>query len=149
MAAAVKALHYPKAGAIKVGCRMAGSAFNCKATFRRHRIRRFSAEWASSGGYVCAGSKITTCKVLRHGFIPTSQAFPNDQRGTAELAARGYMTFKYQDPQPLVVATCPQTGGPSTWSFCYYLDQSKLNVTIALNHVRTGYITTTTAVPYS
>lgn len=147
MVSAMKALHYPKAGAVKLGCRTAGAGFRCKAAYRHHRVRRFYAEWRSIGGFICAGTRPATCKILRHGFLPTAQT--DNSPDAALLASRGYMTIKYNDPQPYSPKKpCVPSTAPSSWSFCYALDTSDVNVTVTVKHVKTGYITTTAATLY-
>ena len=149
IAPAMKALHYPKAGALKLTCRRAGAGFNCKATYRHHRIRRFYAAWQVTGGYLCAGSKPSTCRTLRHGFAAGNYTTA-DLPGVAEMVSRGYMTLKYAIPanQTSRDPNCTQTTAPSSWSYCYKLDTGGVNVTIHLAKARGGYITTTSASLY-
>lgn len=145
MAAAMRALHYPKAGAVKLTCRRAGAGFACKATYRHRKVRRFYAAWQATGGWVCAGAKPATCKTLRHGFIVGA---PTDLRGAAEQTAIGYMALKYQAPQPFVDPNCTQPTTQNSWSFCYKLDTGSVNVTVHLAKAKGGYVTTTTAALY-
>ena len=147
MVSAMKSLHYPLASPVKLGCRTAGAGFACKATYRHHRIRRFYAEWRATGGFICAGAKPATCKILRHGFIPTGQT--DNSADAALLASRGYMAINYNDPQPFSAKKpCVPSAAASSWSFCYALDTSDVNVTVTVKQVKTGYITTAIAILY-
>ena len=146
MATAMKTLHYPRSGAIKLGCRTAGAGFNCKATYRHHRVRRFYAEWRATGGFICAGAKPATCKLLRHGLVTTTLA--QTAQDAAFQASRGYMTIHYQDPQPFAGSGCQSTTLPSSWSFCYALNSGSVGVTVTVKQVKAGYITTTSATVY-
>lgn len=140
MKAAVRALGYPKPHPTKLACR-GTTTFRCVATYRHHRRRVFYAQWQSMGGWLCAGAKVSNCKLLRHGFIPTADT-GGSLPGAAQFASRGYMAIHYNDPQPFVASPCPQTGVPSTWTFCYKLDVGSVSVTITLKRVKTGYVTT-------
>ena len=147
MATALRALHYPKPGALKMGCRGA-TVFRCKATYRHHRVRRFQAKWAAMGGFICAGKTIAGCNILRHGFLSPT-VVGTDPRGAAQQTARGYMTLHYQAPDPYIAPGCVQSTQPSTWSFCYWIsDTAKINITVHLAKVKAGYVTTVTAAEY-
>jgi hypothetical protein len=153
MATAMKALNYPKAGAVKVGCRTSGAAFQCKATYRHHRVRRFYAEWASAwgdrGGFICAGAKLSACKTLRHGFVPSYevQRLGGPDVGAYEVS-RGYMDIHSNDPEPQIAANCVQPTKPSTWSFCYARNNGNINVAVHMGHANGGYVTTATETLY-
>jgi hypothetical protein len=141
MGAAIRALHYPKAGALKETCR-GRTTFKCVATYRHRRHRVFYAQWQGLGGWLCAGTK-TTCKPLRHGFVPTARAaFNGGPAGTAELAARGYMGNHYGIFDPNVSSPCSKTG-PSSWACGYYnTDTSTVTVTVTLKSAKGGYVLT-------
>ena len=152
MATAMKALNYPKAGAVTVGCRTSGAGFQCKSTYRHHRVRRFYAEWASAwgarGGFICAGAKLSACKPLRHGFVPGYEVRRVGGSGAAGEVSRAYMAIHYNDPQPFVGPNCIQPTTPSTWSFCYALNNGNINVTVYMGHANGGYVTTVTGMLY-
>lgn len=150
MAAAIRALHYPKAGALKLGCKASGDHFNCKAIYRHHRVRRFQAEWSATpaAGLICAGKRISACGLLAHGFVPADQV-GTTQSGTAGQVALGYMHVVKDVHDVYVGSGCPQSSQPSTWTFCYaWTDSSNIGVTVNLRHVKTGYVTTTTSAIY-
>ena len=147
MAAAIRALHYPKAGALKVGCRAAGTSFRCKATYRHRRHRIFYAGWAMTGGYICAGPRSTGCKILSHGFIPNDQ-IETTVSYAAEQAALGYMHLKYGEVNPQIAPDCPATTRSSTWVDCYYGPSTRIAVTVHLAKARGGYLTTVAAASY-
>ena len=139
---AMKALHYPKPGAIKLGCHGAGAGFNCKATYRNHRVRRFYAKWQGEGGWVCAG-KPTACRLLVHGWVKG----PLDDvhlAGAAELAAVGVMQNRYHVPQPFVYAPCSKAGFTS-WQCGYKGASGPVTVTVSFKAVKGGYIVSATS----
>lgn len=150
MAQAMKALHYPKAGALKIGCRTISGGFRCKATYRHHRVRRFYAKWATSfPGLICAGRTLAGCKQLRRGFITNAEAARVSVRGAAQEVSRGYMALHYDAAQPYPNTICAQSTQPSTWSFCYFVSNtSSVNLAVHMGKVKTGYVTTITAVTY-
>ena len=147
IAPAMKALHYPKAGALKLTCRRSGDGFNCKAVYRRNITKRFYAAWQATGGYLCAGTNQSACKTLHHGFVTGSYA-QTDLPGVAEMVSRGYMALKYNDPQPFSDGNCTPATAANSWSYCYKLDTGGVNVTIHLAQAKGGYITTTSATTY-
>ena len=147
IAPAMKALHYPKAGAVKLTCRRAGVGFSCKAVYRRNVTKRFYAAWQATGGYLCAGARPSTCQTLRHGFVVGSYG-TTDLPGVAEMVSRGYVALKYNDPQPFGDGNCTPATAPNSWSYCYKLDTGGVNVTIHLARAKGGYITTTSATMY-
>ena len=129
MAAAMRALHYPKTGALKVGCHTVGTtsgSFHCKATYKHHHTRWFYAKWAVEGGWVCAGTRLTGCRTLRHGFTRTAT---ND---AADLAARGW---DGNTGQP--TGFC-QPAGTLKWA-CGFTTGT---VTITMKKARGGYTIT-------
>lgn len=140
MAAALKALHYPKP-AKKLSCHHAGSGFKCKATLR-HGHKTVYAEWANTGGWVCAGKTLTGCKVLRHGFVSKSSLARYQQYGGlkayAGIASTGYLENKYQ-ATPNVTAPCAQAGA-SSWACGYSIPSGNVTVTITYKQVKTGWL---------
>jgi hypothetical protein len=137
MATAARALRYPRPGALKLTCHGL-SSFKCVATYPRHRKRVFYAKWQGGGGWVCAGAKIATCKVLRHGFITTSQAANTSQ--AAELAVFGYIANTYPNAQK--TSACGYTAMSASCG--YQLPSGPATVTVTLKQVKAGYITTAT-----
>lgn len=136
MAVAARAIHYPKAGALKVTCRGKAS-YRCVATYRHHRRRVFYARWDYyGGGWIDAGPKLATAKLLRNGF-----ALPGDPAGISELAARGFMANHYNSPQPYVAYLCKQTA-TWTWTCGYKLDNGTANISITLKKVKAGFVFT-------
>lgn len=150
MAAAMRALHYPKAEALKVGCRKAGPRFRCKALYRHNRHRVFYAAWASAlggrAGWICAGRKAAACKTLRHGFIPNSQIKVNGSvEFSADQAAQGYMSIFHNTNVTYAGSGCTTTTRPSTWTFCFaWTNNTSIGVTIHMAKTRSGYVTSAT-----
>lgn len=138
MTTAVKALGYPKPHPKTLTCK-GTTAFRCKAVYRHHTVKRFAATWQGEGGWICAGTKVSTCKLLRHGYA-TGQA-----AAVAELAAQGWFENKYKIPQPFVSSPCTQTG-TLTWQCGWYVtDTSAATVTLVLKAVKGGYLTSASA----
>ena len=137
MTAAVRAVGYPKPHPRKLSCRKAGAGFNCVAVYRRKR--RFYIQGAALGGWLCAGTRPSTCRILRHGFAagPTS----GDPHGAADLAAQGYMGWKYNDPVPVVKAPCVTTG-QLVWTCQYAGESAPVTVTVRLKVAKGGWVVT-------
>lgn len=144
MASTVKALHYPKPGAKTVACRNSGAGYKCKAVYRHHRRRVFYAEWANSGGWVCAGKTLIGCKVLRHGFVSKATEARYAQYGGlsayAGISSTGYLENKYQ-ATPNAVSPCAADGNLS-WSCAYSVTSGDVTVKISYRPVKTGWLIT-------
>jgi hypothetical protein len=99
MKAAIRALGYPRPHAKKLTCKgvtlsggVAYLSFKCVATYRNHPQRRFVAAGRGEGGWICAGKRLSTCKVLSHGFVSTAYASNQAELGgAARFAAEGYI----------------------------------------------------------
>jgi hypothetical protein len=143
MQTAVRALNYPKAGALKVSCHGA-STYRCVATYRHHRHRVFYASWHyefGQVGWICAGPSAANCKLLRRTFVTNARAGD----GTAEMASRGYMAIHYNDPQPYIGQDCPKKPAP-VYTFCYAgNNNTSFAVYVTLKKVKTGYIVSVTS----
>lgn len=143
MAAAVKALHFPKP-ARKVTCHASGSGFRCKATFRRNRHRVFYAGWANTGGWVCAGKTLNGCKLLHHGYVSRTTLARYSQFGGlsayAGISSTGYLENKYQ-ATPNVVSPCAADGN-LRWSCAYSITTGDVTVRISYRPVKGGWLIT-------
>lgn len=149
MTAALKALGYPKPHPVRLACQGAStqvsltswSPVRCVATYRHHRRRVVSAQWRGGGGWICAGAKPATCKILRRGFVPGDIA-GGQPDGAAALAAVGYMANHYDAPQPYRYSgTCP-AATPPAYSRCYALDTGGVEVVVTIKPVKVGYVFT-------
>lgn len=146
MTAAAKAIGYPKPHAKKVACRGLGgpdsanryAAFHCVAIYTRKPAHRgFYITGRSQGGWLCAGARLATCKLLSRGFIAkdTITASIND---AADLAARGWMTNRFGSYQP--TGFC-QPAGALKWT-CGF---TTATVTLAMKTAKGGYTITAAA----
>lgn len=139
MTTAIRAVGYPKPHPKTLTCKGA-TAFQCKAVYRHHRVKRFAATWQGQGGWICAGARVSTCKLLRHGFATTAQVTANTAQGVAELAAVGYMQNVYDVQIPNRYGPCTQNATIS-WTCGYYVtDTSVAMVTVSLKNVRGGVL---------
>jgi hypothetical protein len=152
MKTAVRGLGYPKPHAKKLSCRGQGAAtspgrfssFRCIATYAHHRRRVFYVEGQGLGGWICAGARLATCKVLRHGFVTTSQAaFDGGAAGSASLAARGFVEDRYSVAYTVVTHPCTQSGS-SSWTCGYAVAAGDAEVTVSLKTVTTGFVVAAT-----
>lgn len=142
MATAAKALGYPKPHARRVTCR-GKTTFRCVATYRRRRV--FYAAWMGySSGWLCAGKTRSSCVMQRRGFIPTAAA--SSLSRAAELAARGYMAFKYDTPDPYVYAPCTKAGFTAYQCGYKWTNNQVITVTVSFKQAKGGYTMTASAV---
>ena len=141
MTAAVKALRYPKPGAVKVTCRPVGHAFRCAAIYRRKpRTRRFYAEGTALGGWICAGPTVATCKLLRRGFVAASMA-PYGVAAEASVSASGYAENKYGVSSTERSASCTPAG-TLAWS-CPFTAPAA-TITVTYKPVKGGWLVSAT-----
>lgn len=146
MTTAVKALRYPKPGARRLACRGLATpdtigrfaSFRCIATYRHHRRRVFYIAGQGEGGWLCAGTKLAGCKLLRRGFVTAAQVNTEGLDGAADLAARGWMTNHYGAYQ--VTHLCKATGTFS-WSCAF----SAATITVSMKAAKGGYLLSATA----
>ena len=147
MTTAVRALGYPKPHPKKLTCKGLGSpdslgrygAFHCVATYlRRPKHRSFYIEGRGEGGWLCAGARLATCKLLGRGFVTTAAISAGGINAAADVAARGYMTNRYGSYQP--TGFC-QTAGTLKWT-CGF---TTATVALTMKTAKDGYLEAATA----
>ena len=144
MKTAIRAIGYPKPHPRRLTCRGLGAdegtgrftAFRCVATYRRRRV--FYAQGQGEGGWICAGSALATCKVLRKGFVTTATVSTQGLAATADVAARGYLVDHDQFPYQ-VVHFCTQVG-TTAWSCPFIVNNAPVSVSLSIRQAKGGYV---------
>lgn len=140
MTTALRAIGYPRPHARKLTC-SGHTSFRCVALYRHHRRRVFRTQGRGEGGWICAGKRVATCKILRHGFVTTANASLGLE-GASEITSTGYLQDRYGVINTYRAGPCSQTDS-TAWSCPYHwTGDSTLVVTVAFRHAQGGYVTT-------
>jgi hypothetical protein len=147
--AAVKALGYPKPNARKLACTGIGTAdtsgryfsFRCKATYARHRVRRFQIEGRGEGGWLCAGQTIAGCKLLKRGFVSKAAVATEGFDAAGQLAADGWVSNHYGVYQ-VTHACTPDTTLNSSYTCGFHVSSGDITVALDMKVVKPGYVLT-------
>ena len=143
-AAAVKALHLNRPHAKTTTCKGLGAPLNgmyakfrCRTLYPHHRRRTLYLQGRAEGGWLCAGTTMTGCKLLNRGFVSTGQAARyNGLDEYVTLSATGYAE-NHGDANPTKTASCT-SAGTNTWT-CGFASGT---VTITYKTVKGGWLVT-------
>ncbi len=131
----LKSVGYPKPHPKKLVCKQRSAvAFKCTATYRRAQtfyvwLDRSKTAEPTQGGWLCAGRKLPSCKILGVGFIPSKEAadIPHLE-GAIRFASEAYVEIRYQVPYPTTYGGCTYTDTPLIET-CIY---AKPDVTVTI-----------------
>lgn len=141
--ALVRSVGYPKPHPKKLVCKQRSAAsFKCTATYRRKQVfyvwlDRGSESSATSGGWLCAGKKLASCKILGVGFIPAAESADNPHLEAAiRFLSEAYVEIRYHVPYPTTYGGCTYTDTPLVET-CIYA-KPDVTVTITAKPAKSG-----------
>jgi hypothetical protein len=147
----LKAVRYPRAPLRRLSCTGLGSSpndqymsFRCAARWRPHGRKIVYAAGAGDGGWLCVGTSLAGCKVLKQGYAPQHGAQASTPFAVAKLAAQGYLQnhFHRLSAPSARLRPCAQTAA-NVWTCDYQLSgppAPPVAISITLTPVTGGWV---------